>query len=89
MSSSGLLYPPGPITELVLDWLGVTTDRSPDDGGHKTNTSAAIALEPGSIPANGRESAISVEGLAKRFGNLEAVRGGSGRCHNERMQGRN
>src|SRR5260370_39557126 len=31
------------------------------------------------IPANGRGSAISLEWLAKRFGHLEAVRGGSGR----------
>ena len=72
MSSSGLLYPPGSIAKLVLDWLGGTTDRSPDDGGHRTSTSAAIVLEPGSTPANGRESAISVEGPARRFGNLEA-----------------
>ena len=79
---------PSRTSELVLV-VGGTTDGSPEDGGHKTNTSAAIALELGSIPANGRESAISIEGLAKRFGNLGAVRGGSGRCHNERMQGRN
>jgi hypothetical protein len=54
----------------------------PTTGGHRTNTSAAIALEPGSTPANGRESAISVEGLAKRFGNLEAVSGAAVGGHN-------
>ena len=59
-------------------WVARQIDL-PTTGGHRTNTSAAIALEPGSTPANGRESAISVEGLAKRFGNLEAVSRGSGR----------